>query len=183
MRPTPDQRLKDLLKKTQEDLRRSQEKFKALIENSWDGVLIVDKNGIILYAPTSLGRVLNHNPEDVVGKPMWGFLHEDEKAELTAAFEEILKRPEDIRLHEFRVRHADGSWRTLEGMVRNLLANPYIGGIVINYHDVTARRLAEDHLIESERKHRLLVSTLSEGVWSCDQDGRTTFVPPPWPTC
>ena len=47
---------------------------------------------------------------------------------------------------EVRVRHADGSWLVIEAVAKNLLHDPAVGGIVINYRDVTARKSLEDEL-------------------------------------
>ena len=164
------------LKKAQEELRQSQERFQALTENSWDGMMIVDKDARILYHTPSIEHILGYKPEEVVGKPIWHFIHKGAPENQIAAIRELLSSPELGGRRELVLRHKDGSLRTVEGVAKNLLANPRIQGIVINYQDVTARRIAEDHLIESERKHRLLVETLSEGIWSFDQDGRTTFI-------
>ena len=47
---------------------------------------------------------------------------------------------------EFRARHVDGSWRVVEAVAKNLLDDPAIGGIVVNYRDVTDRRSLEQQL-------------------------------------
>ncbi len=164
------------LKKTQEELRQSQERFQALTENSWDGMMIVDGNSRILYHTPSLKHILGYKPEEVLGKPVWDFIQQDSPKNPAEAVQKLLGSPDSGGRRELVLRHKDGSLRTVEGVAQNLLANPHIRGIVINYQDVTARRIAEDHLIDSERKHRLLVETLSEGVWSFDKDGRTTFI-------
>ena len=47
---------------------------------------------------------------------------------------------------EFRARHADGSWRTLEAIAKNLLDDPAVGGVVVNYRDITERKALEEQL-------------------------------------
>ena len=48
---------------------------------------------------------------------------------------------------EHRMRHRDGSWRVLESTASNLLAQPAVAGIVLNAHDVTDRKHAEEKLL------------------------------------
>ena len=47
---------------------------------------------------------------------------------------------------EWRVRHADGSWRFLQSIVTNLLHEPSVGGLVLNSRDITDQKLLEDQL-------------------------------------
>jgi PAS domain S-box-containing protein len=159
------------LKKAQTELRCNEARLQALLDNARDGVMIVDQDGVILYAPPHAHPILGYQPEELAGRPIWGLLLDDTKAELAEIFQELLNAPGAVRHQELRVRHKDGGSRTIECAARNLLSSPDIQGIVINYHDVTARRIAEDHLIESERLYRALVETTNTGYVIVDKTG------------
>ena len=75
----------------------------------------------------------------------------------------------------FRIRHKDGSWRWVEAVATNLLHEPSIKGIVVNYHDITESTLAEQALKESEEHFRSLFENMLEGYAHCRmiyEDGR-----------
>jgi signal transduction histidine kinase len=57
---------------------------------------------------------------------------------------------------EYRVSHADGSWRTIETVTTNMLSDPSIRGVVVSFRDITQRKLAEERLKKSESELRLL---------------------------
>ena len=52
---------------------------------------------------------------------------------------------------EFRLRHADGTWRTIEAVGQNLLSDPSVGAIIANYRDITERKRAEERALQAER--------------------------------
>src|SRR5258706_14162529 len=70
------------------------------------------------------------------------------------------------------MRQQRGSWRWLEGSIHNLLAEPSVSTIVINYRDVTERRQAEDRLRLTDEILRRIQSL----VVLTDRDGAVTFV-------
>ena len=89
-----------------------------------------------------------------------------------------MQNPGKIIDCQLRVKHKDGSWRTVEAKTQNLLHDPKIGGIVVNYHDITERKRVQEELEKSEKKYRQLVETLYEGIWAIDKESNTTFVNP-----
>ena len=71
---------------------------------------------------------------------------------------------------------SDGSWRWNEATVTNMLNEPGVNAIVVNYRDITERKQAEDALRESQMKYKNLVETTHDLIWSVDADGRITFL-------
>jgi len=128
------------------ELGRSEARFRSLIQHATDGIGILDQEGTYLYIGPSITTMLGHAPEAVAGQPGLNLVHPDDHALSTAAFAAVLAGPAQSRTSEARIRHADGSWRWVESTFTNLLADPAVGGIVINYRDVTARRAVEEQL-------------------------------------
>ncbi|MCX5796282.1 MAG: PAS domain S-box protein [Elusimicrobia bacterium] len=153
-------------------------RFQALIENSWDAVMLVGQDGLVLYHTPSIEPILGYKPEEVVGKPIWDFIHGAGSGGGPEAVRELVGKPELGGRRELQLRHKDGSLRTVEIVANDQLANPDVQGIVVNYRDVTARRLAEDHLIESERLYRALVETTNTGYVVVDGEGRVVDANP-----
>ena len=155
-------------KLAEETLQHSEKRFRALIENSWDALLLVNaENKIVYYAPSS-ERVTGYTSEEVLGRHARDFIHPDH-TEAAARRRAMLKEPGAAISAEYRVRHKNGSWIWVESVVHNLLAEPSVQAIVINMRDVTKRREAEEKLRESEDRFRSLSQATFEGVMIHDQ--------------
>jgi diguanylate cyclase (GGDEF)-like protein/PAS domain S-box-containing protein len=127
-------------------LRESERKFRALIENATDIITVLDPSGQITYEGPSLARVLGYNPEALVGRNVFEYVHPDDRPSALKEFERLLKVPGHMTRIEVRFLHGDGSWRVLEVIGTNLMAEPAIRGIVVNSRDVTDRKEAEAQL-------------------------------------
>ncbi len=134
--------------KAEEALKLREEHFRIMIENSLDDVSILDRDGNILYQSPSIERVLGYKPEEHAGKNSLSFVHPDDYSKVAAGFAELIRNPGSTYQGEFRAQHRDGSWHTLEVMVRNFLDDPVVGGILANFRDVTERKLAEEERVE-----------------------------------
>ena len=129
-----------------EDLRASEQRFRSLVTNSSDVFLIVDANGSIAYQSPAIERVLGYPADDRLGHKILELAHPDDLVLVQAALAEIVATPGGQRTLELRARHADGSWRVLEATARNMHDDPVIGGIVVNYRDITERKTLEEQL-------------------------------------
>ncbi|MGH7555678.1 MAG: PAS domain S-box protein, partial [Longimicrobiales bacterium] len=137
-------------KQAAEALRRSEEYFRSLIENSADVMAVLDRDGRIRYTSPAIERVLGFRPEERVGQDAFELVHADDAAEARARFAEVVDTPSATEFLEIRVLHKDGSWRWLEVFVRNLIHVPSVEGLVLNGRDVTDRKAAERALRENE---------------------------------
>ncbi|MBI5243609.1 MAG: PAS domain S-box protein [Elusimicrobia bacterium] len=160
------------LKKAEEAVRASETRLNALIANVQEGCMIVDREGVIRYGSPAFLPLLGYQPEEVVGRHIREFMRPDEMAVSLPGFDKVARTPGAVSPRELHIRHKDGSWRTIEGRATNHMSTPNIEGVLINFRDVTARRIAKDHLIESERLYRALVETTNTGYVVVDGDGR-----------
>jgi len=128
-------------------VRRSEATFRSLIENGAEVITILDPDGTVRYASPTLERVLGYPPEELAGRNAFDFVHPDDRGYAQASLQRSLEIPGIGRALEFRHRHRDGSWRWLEVRSNNLLADPHIAGVVINSHDITDRKYAEERLV------------------------------------
>ncbi len=125
---------------------RSEEYFRALIEQGSDLVWILSDKAYIRYASPSHARVLGYAPQELVGRPAGDFIHPDDLQEARKVFQFIVRNPGRVVRGEFRFRHHDSSWRYLESAARSRLQDPVVGGAVVNLRDVTERKDAEQQL-------------------------------------
>ena len=142
--------------RAEQKLRRSEEHFRALIENALDIITVVDAADSILYVSPSLERILGYTAEEVVGRKAREFFHPDDLGLTDSLLKEFFEKPESPVHSEFRLRHKNGSWRKMKFVGRNLLNDPAVGGIVVNYQDVTeirnAEKLLEEYRVNLENK-------------------------------
>jgi diguanylate cyclase (GGDEF)-like protein/PAS domain S-box-containing protein len=127
----------------QEALAQSESKFRSLIQNSLDIITILSQDGCILYESPSVEKILGHNPEYLVGKAVFDFIHPDDIPAAKTAFQKILSSPTQSVTIELRFQHQDQSWTYLELVGTNLLDDPSVAGILINSRDITERKQAE----------------------------------------
>jgi diguanylate cyclase (GGDEF)-like protein/PAS domain S-box-containing protein len=135
-----------LLTRQNGQLRRSEERFRSLIQNSVDVSMVVRADGMIAYESSAAERVLGVRPAGRVGQPAFGLVHPDDREFGERLLADVTRSPGAQMTGELRIRHADGSWLSIEAVLKNLLDDPAVGGIVINYRDVTARKGLEEEL-------------------------------------
>ncbi len=128
-----------------DSLRASEGRFRALIENSSDMIIVLERDGLIRYASPSVRNVMGYDPHQVIGKVIFDFIHPEDTQRLQEELLGLLERP-DIRLAitEARIRHADGTWHVHEGKGMNLFSDPDVQGFVLNSADITERKKARD---------------------------------------
>jgi PAS domain S-box-containing protein len=127
-----------------EALRTSEARFRSLIENSSDLIMILDREGTVGYVSPSSERLLGSRPEELLGKSIFGFIH---SADLSTVRNTLAAQiPGVVHPVEFRLRHTDGQPRILEAIVSNLLDEPSVSGVVVNARDVTDRKRSEEAL-------------------------------------
>jgi two-component system cell cycle sensor histidine kinase/response regulator CckA len=136
---------------TEQALRESEARFRALIENSFDITAITDGDGLIRYVSPSVERILGYQPHELEGSTFSEFVHPGDVLDLGEGFARAVAGPGQVQLRESRARHKDGTWRLMDSVCLNQLDNPSIRGMVFNVRDVTSRRVLETRLQQSER--------------------------------
>jgi len=132
-------------------LRASEERFRMLVENSSDALLLLDADGRVVYMTPSSYRHVGWQPHEMVGRSILEFAHPDDRDVVAARMEDALLRPGVPIASENRFRHADGTWRIMESVGVNRLAEPSVHAIVVNLRDITERRRLADQLRLSQK--------------------------------
>jgi len=161
-----------------EALRLSEGRFRALLEHASDLVRVVDGAGIIRYASPSHQRLLGYAPGDLLGHPIFGFMHPDDVPAAQAQAGTQARDSGAVVMYTFRIRHADGSWRWQEAISSNHLDDPAIQGFVVNGRDITERRQAEEALQAREERFHALSEHASDLVSILDRTGVFRYVSP-----
>jgi diguanylate cyclase (GGDEF)-like protein/PAS domain S-box-containing protein len=133
-------------KRAEAAVRESEQRFRALVQNSSDIIAILDATGVVRYLSPAVEQALGHPPDALTGRSALLPVHRSDLARVRAALAEVLCRPEAAVSLEFRVRHRRGSWRTLRAVAQNLLHEPGVAGVVVNARDITEQKVFEEEL-------------------------------------
>ena|GEM_PF-579517 len=163
-------------RRAEDALRASEERFRSLVQNASDIILVLAGDGTILYESPAVERILGFAPEDRIGLGALGLIHPEDRDRVAKVLRDHRDVPGPFPPLEYRVRDKRGSWRYLEAVGENLLHDPAVKGIVINARDITERRLTEEALRESRESLQAILDNTTAVIYVKDEEGRFTLV-------
>jgi PAS domain S-box-containing protein len=119
------------------------EQMRLLVENSEDILTIREADGRIRYMSPAIHRVLGYKQEDLIGSTGLELLHPEDRQAVESAFAQFWKTPGARDSIQYRARHANGSWVSLEVVAFNMLDDPAVRGVVLNGRDISERKNEE----------------------------------------
>lgn len=162
----------------EEELRGSQDRFRALVQHSRDLIVVLDDQGRIEYSSPSVERSLGLSPDEVKGIEGLTLVHPDDVELAATLLFEMLAEPGATREIQMRLRHRDGSYRTVHSIGESRLHDPAVHGIVLNIRDITDRAEAERELRWVQERFRSLVQHASDVITVVDADARISYASP-----
>ncbi|MEI6186267.1 MAG: PAS domain S-box protein, partial [Dehalococcoidia bacterium] len=154
--------------KANQALRESEETLRTHIENSFDVIFTLNKEGKFLFVSPAWERHFGYPTSDVIGKSFAPCVHPDDIAPLAKYLERVLSSGKGETSPSYRVKHADGSWRWI---VCN--GTPYVDTkgelrFIGVGRDITDAKRAEEVLRESEVRYKALFTGTAEGIVVAD---------------
>jgi diguanylate cyclase (GGDEF)-like protein/PAS domain S-box-containing protein len=146
-------------------LREKDRRFRLLVQNSTDLVTITEPDGRIRYISPAVRRVLGCEPAPLVGTNIARRMHPEDLAAISADVAHVIGRPGNTSAYRARLRHADGSYRTLEIISVNLIDEPSVRGVVSNSRDVTEAVQAHERL-SYEATHDVLTGLANRTLFT-----------------
>ena len=143
-------------KKAEAAIRLIEKRNTALIEHAPDGIALVDADGVFMFASPSAYRMFGYSPEEIVGIQSREKVHPQDAYLVADLKGKLLNTPEVPQTIEYRFLHKDGSYHWLESTYTNMFDDPSIEGIVINFRDITDRKLAAEITHQQSEQLRLL---------------------------
>ncbi len=125
----------------------SEKRFRSLVQNSFDAVLIIGKDLVIRYVTPSVERVFGYLPDDIVGKKFNELVHPDDVPQVLGYFKNLITKGGLSTSAEWRLQDKNGDWIFVENTGNNLLNDENVRGIVVNSRNVTDRRRTEDRML------------------------------------
>ncbi len=136
-------------------LRKSEERYRTVVEIGGEGVWETDENAAIMYVNRRMAEIFGYAPEDVIGRTIYDFMFEED---LLAARERRQRRREGVREQiEIRYRHKNGReiW-TLVSSSPKFDASGRFLGVIGMLSDITERKLQEAKIVRLNRVHAML---------------------------
>ena len=140
-------------KKAEAERERNWRRFQALLEHAPDVIALLDPAGKITYESPSFTRIFGVPAHRVIGQPIWQFFHPQDLPQVQESWQQLLARPGGSEKATWRIRLGSGEWRWVEAVVTNLLHDPAVQAIVVNYRDVTEQVLIQQK--ETRLRRRL----------------------------
>jgi len=163
-------------KKAHEALRQSENRYRTVIENAGEGIIVV-QDGMLRFVNSRHTFVTGRSQEESTSRPFIEFVHPDDRQRVAEVHAARLRGEQVPSVYEFRIIDKDGRTRWLEnnGILIEWNGKPASLNFLRN---VTERKNAEEALREREEMIRALVETSRDWIWSIDVNGVHTYCNP-----
>ncbi|MFN6944680.1 MAG: PAS domain S-box protein [Cytophagaceae bacterium] len=138
-------------KKSELTLKESEARFRSLVQNSSDIVLIISQEGKIIYASASLENITGYQEHQIVGQSFADYLFPEDLNRFDSSVKKVSRNVGLLLTVEFRLKHSEGHFFFLEATLNNQFDNKHIEGIVLNARDITLKKAQEENLLLLER--------------------------------
>jgi PAS domain S-box-containing protein len=159
-------------KRAQDAILVSEQRFRALVENSWDMLTLLAEDGTILYTSPASLKNIGYTEDEMAGRKGLDFVHPEDRPGITHMLRQLVRAPGATVRAQMRVRHKDGSWRWKDASAANQLREPNIRAIVVNYRDITECRLAE----QARSRLVAILEATTDFVAMADPDGHLLYL-------
>ena len=167
-------------KKAAEDaIALAEKRFRALIENAPDGIVLSGEDGKIKYASPAAIRLIGQvNYEKTNALDLVDVVYEEDREQVVALQKKVILNTDELVSTQYRINQPDGTYRWIESIFSNKFEVPGIEAIVVNFRDIHKQKTAEEKLRESEEKYRLLAENAGDVIWIMDLNGKMIYVSP-----
>ncbi len=149
----------------------NERRFRALVQNSSDGITLHSADGRVLYASPSVERMGGYASDELQANEPMVLVHPDDRPIADQLMLSLMQTPGQPHQAELRSRGRDGTWRWLAVTAVNLLEQPEVAAIVSNYRDITEAREADRQI----RFQAYLLDRIGQAVIGTNLEGRITY--------
>jgi PAS domain S-box-containing protein len=142
--------------------------FRAMTENSWEVVALLDPDTRIHYVTESVKRVIGYRPEEITGTLGIDLVYQADRQHILDLYEQVVLNIRPITVERFRLVTKSGELRWVQCTGKNLLSNPAIGGVAIYYHDITSTMATKREARRSRERLQLALKAAQMGTFDWD---------------
>ncbi len=162
-------------KQAEQALRQSEKKYGIMLDSVTDGVYRMNPEGYFTYMNSVLLNRHGLSPDDCHTRHFLDIVAPEHRERVRAKFERIMQGEENPP-YELIAQTPDGRKIIVEVKSRPIFENGKVMGLLGVSRDITARRRAEEALQKSEDKHRVLLASISDGVYQLDTRGYFSYM-------
>lgn len=169
--------IRDISKRKQTEiaLMKSEEKYRALVDNSFEGILILTLEGNVLFANRALVKMLEYEMEDeLIGRNVFEFLAPESMPKAIEDFQNVMSGI-DSYVSEYAGYTSKGNKIFIESIGKVINYNGMTADL-LSLRDITSRKKVEEALRESEFKYRALIESSNDVIFCVDKNGYYQFV-------
>jgi len=165
-------------KKAEQQLKLSEERYRTIIQESFDAILIKDLNSIVVEVSPAIEKILGYHPIEIIGKECYDFIHDDYKEKALETIAQILQHADSEASVDLLMMHKNGYpvWVEMKG--KNLHHNKLINAMIIMLRDITERKQAEEIVSLSEQRFKGLVQSGADMISIIDEEGFVKYSSP-----
>ncbi len=134
------------VKENTEKIIANETRFRQLIENSYDGILLIEKKLNVIYRSKSSQRIDGWQNNEGLAVTITDLAHPHDREMLERVITGLLKHPATTVISTYRSRHKNGNYIWLECVFTNMTNDVNINAIVCNFRDVTEKKKAEEEI-------------------------------------
>jgi PAS domain S-box-containing protein len=174
----------DAAASTRKILNRLETRYNHALQNARAMIAEIDEKGVLTHVSPTLSQLLGYLPEEVLNKPGFEWLHEEDRGDIEDLHRQHLVSDESARV-VYRARHKAGHWVWLETTGTAHRASDGSSYTIAFTRDITELKRADEALRESEARHRQLAENASDLIAEVDAKGRLLFIgtPTTWDPC
>lgn len=150
-------------RKAEENLQVSEQRFRSLIQDGSDLIVILDANGTYTYVSPTSQSILGAPPLFYLNSSAFDYIHPDDSERLRKVLKDLIPG-QRIHILPYRFRDPEGNWRWMETTMTNLTKDPSIGGLVANSRDVTENILQQRKNLDSLKEKETLLAEIHHRV-------------------
>ncbi|MEZ7497717.1 PAS domain S-box protein [Flavobacterium sp. Arc3] len=162
-------------KLAQELIEKSEKRFRSLVENNEGIITVIDEKLNVLFRSPSSKRVTGYTDEEFNAIPDKEYFHPDYLDYIYQNIQNAIANPGKLRPLLFQVKHKDGHYIWLEGVINNRFHDSSIKGIIANFREVTAQKNTELKLKQREQLFHALLENNEGSVLLLDKDKKSLF--------
>ncbi len=155
---------------------RTKTHYRTLIQNAPDGIALISPDGKYKFASTSAKRIVGYDHNEPFDRIPGESTHPDDLPKVLSLIDDLIQTPLKTRQIQYRFRHKNGSWIWLESTFSNLLEEPSVEAIVVNFKDISARKFTEIALKEKELQMSTLIELTPDVVFFKDGNGKWLLI-------
>lgn len=152
--------------------------YQTLLQHGLVNVTVLAADGTFTYSSPAIRALLGYAPEQIIGTRLQDLVHPDDIHAVEDVLVQVVTLPGQRLVTVTRVRHQDGSYRTLETSTVSLLDDPNVRGVVMSSRDVTESMEAWRALEHSELFYRGLLEHAFDLIEVVDEQGTRQYVSP-----